>query len=109
MRQERYPEDLGRLRDAIRDELAVQHGIEGREVDGKWLDVLADMISSRIDYGFDIRWAPKWVAPGSAHQWEEDGEHFAECLRCRIVTVHESAAGATQWYTAHLSDESHAG
>ena len=104
MRQERYPDDHERLRDAIRDELAVQHGIGGQPTDGKWLDVLADMVSSRIDHGFDIQWAPKWVAPGSAHQWEQDGEHFVDCLPCRVITVHESAADATQWYRTHSSE-----
>jgi hypothetical protein len=44
-------QDLDRLRHAIREELAVQHGIAGIAVNDRWLDSLADMLLARIDLG----------------------------------------------------------
>jgi hypothetical protein len=101
MREVPYPDDLERLRDAVRDELAVQQGISGETSDDRRLDTLTDMVVARIDYGFDVRWKPKWVPSGDAHRWIEDGEHHVECLTCRRITAHASAADADAWYEEH--------
>lgn len=94
-------EDLDRLRDAIRDELSAQHGIRGLEIDSEWLDTLADSVSSRVEYGFDVEWNPRWVRPGEPQRWEEDGEFYVECLKCRRVTIHHTYEDGTSWFTAH--------
>jgi hypothetical protein len=98
-------DDLTRLRLAIRDELAVQHGIGRRDLDdASWLDVLSEMLAARVDYGFDVHWAPKWVRPGEPHTWTEAGEFFVECLRCRTTTAHPTDAEARKWYEGHRSE-----
>lgn len=101
MRDVPYPDDFDRLRDAVRDELTVQHGIAHREIDGAWLDSLADMVLARIEQGFDMAWRPKWVSGGAVHRWAEGDEHFVECLKCRRITAHTSQATADAWSTEH--------
>lgn len=97
--------DLERLREAIRDELTIQHSIDRRVEDSDWLDLLADMVTSRIDYGFEVNWNPHWVKPGAPHRWDADGEFYIECLQCRRVAVHPRDEEATAWYEAHISVE----
>lgn len=94
-------DDLTRLRLAIRDELVVQYGISGQEVDGRWLDVLTDMVAARVDHSFDVRWAPKWVRSGDPHRWAEGGEYFVECLACGVTTAHPTEDGASGWFDEH--------
>ena len=97
-------DDADRLRLAVRDELAVQYAIGQRDLSTEqWLDSLAEMVSARIDYGFDIRWNPDWVENGAPHTWTEQGEHFVECLKCQRTTAHSTHEDADAWYRAHLA------
>jgi hypothetical protein len=48
------PTNIERLDEAIRDELRVQLGIAGLDIEDGAVDNLAAMVSSRIDYGFDV-------------------------------------------------------
>jgi len=68
----------------------------------------AAMISSRIDYGFNVEWAPKWVTPGDTHRWQEVGTdspsgewHFRECLTCGRMTRHANSGEADEDYRSH--------
>ena len=101
VREHPYPDDHQRLRFAVRDELAAQHGIGRRCADDAWIEVLADMVVARIDYGFDVRWAPTWLKGSQVHRWIEDGEHYVDCVRCRRLTSHASDADATAWHAEH--------
>jgi hypothetical protein len=105
MREVPYPDDLERLHDAVRDELAVQHGISRRPADDQWLDTLAAMVVARVNYGFDVRWRPSWVSSGEPHRWTEGGDHCVECLECRRITAHASGTDADAWYDEHRRTE----
>jgi hypothetical protein len=106
------PTDIERLGEAIRDELRVQLGMAGLDIEDDAADSLAAMVSSRIDYGFNVEWAPKWVTPGDPHRWQEldndslSGEwHFRECLMCGRVTRHANSDEADADYRSHFAEE----
>jgi hypothetical protein len=101
MREVRRIDDWERLRLAIRAELQAQYAIEDHPVDDQLLDVLAQAVATRIDYGFAFRWEPRWIKPGEPHRWTEGREHFVECLACGRTTAHPSDAEATDWYSDH--------
>lgn len=98
--------------EAVRDEMQVQNGIMGSQLDEVTVDNLAAMVGSRIDYGFNVKWAPKWVKPGEPHQWQESDEsspsgewHFRECLVCGRMTRHADSDEADADYMAHFGEQ----
>jgi len=105
------PSDVDRMLEAVRDELHVQNGIMGLQLENAAVDNLAAVVGSRIDYGFTVEWAPKWVKAGDPHRWQEadqsspSGEwHFRECLVCGRMTRHTSGDEADADYTSHYGD-----
>jgi hypothetical protein len=103
-----YPQDIDRLVGNIRTELHAQLGMARLELDESVIESLAVGIASNIDYAFEFRWRPRWVPSGDAHRWTEssesgDEQHFVECLQCKRITVHESAAEGDAWYAEHVS------
>ena len=104
-----YPTDLERLRDNIRAELQAQRAMRDLDLDDATLDGLADGITSNVDYGFSVKWEPKWVHGDEPHRWtEQPGEAptkwFVECVRCKRITAHDSQAEADAWWERHASD-----
>ena len=107
------PTDIDRLHEAIREELRIHIGFAGLDIEDGTLDNLAEMVTSRIDYGFNIEWAPKWITPGDPHRWHEVGNdspsgewHFRECLTCGRMTRHSNSDRADADYRSH-TEEAH--
>ena len=103
-----YPTDQERLVGSIRDELQAQRALRDLALDDQTLDSLSDAIATNIDYGFDVRWAGRWVRRGDPHRWIENGgtqaeSHFGECLSCRVITEHPSVESANEWWSRHQS------
>lgn len=104
-----YPEAIDRLVGDIRTELHAQAGMARLELDELVIENLAAGIASHIDDAFEFRWRPRWVPPRDAHRWTEasesgDEQHFVECLQCKRITVHASAAAGDAWYAQHISE-----
>lgn len=105
-----YPTDEERLRTSIRTELRAQRAMADLALDDTALDQLADAIAYNTEEAFAVRWAPRWVKDGAPHRWTEPvggepTEHFVDCIRCRRMTVHKSAAEADAWYERHGREE----
>jgi hypothetical protein len=101
-----YPTDLERLRDNIRGELQAQRAMRDLALDDATLDGLADAITSNVDYGFSVKWAPRWVHGEEPHRWTEPTggaptTWFVECLRCARITAHPSQADSDAWWARH--------
>ena len=102
-----YPDDIDRLAENIRTEINAQLGMERIDLDQSVLENLTAGIASSIDYAFEFHWRPRWVRSGDAHRWAAasesgDPQHFVECLRCKRITVHASAAEGDAWYSDHV-------
>ena len=104
MREVQRIDDVQRLQRAVRAELQAQTAMQNVVLDISVLDRLACGVAAHVDYGFDVRWAPKWVKAGDAHRWSEDGEEFVECLVCGRTTAHAIAGEADEWYTGHRTE-----
>ena len=98
------PDDAERLRLLIREELQAQSALEELQPDPSILDHLAWALTAQIGYGFEYRWAPKWVAAGDPHRWTEAGGHMVECLACGRTTAHSREDAARHWYAEHRSE-----
>jgi Zn ribbon nucleic-acid-binding protein len=103
MREVQRIDDLERLRLAVREELQAQAAMNDVMLNIPLLDRMASGVAAQVDYGFDVRWAPKWVKTGDAHRWTEDGEELVECLVCGRTTAHLPPAEADEWYADHRS------
>jgi hypothetical protein len=92
------------LADAVRDELAVDSGIDGLDLPQPVLDRLAQGIISRINYGFRFIWDPSWVKNGFPHQWSEGGRFYARCTACLAVSpAAQSNETVLDWYANHAA------
>jgi hypothetical protein len=106
MREVQRIDDVQRLQLAVRDELQAQAAMQDVVLDVSVLDRMASGVAAHVNYGFEVRWAPKWVKAGDAHRWSEDGEEFVKCLGCGRTTSHPTAVEADEWYADHLSQHS---
>ena len=105
-----YPTDYERMRDNIRAELQAQRAMVDLPLDDSTLDRLADGIATNLDYGFSVEWRPRWVKGDEPQRWAEPPgdrptDHYVECLRCRRITMHGSAAEADAWWASHVRDD----
>jgi hypothetical protein len=104
-----YPDDIDRLVGNIRTEIKAQLGMARVELDQSVIESLAVGIASNIDYAFEFHWRPRWVRGGDAHRWPEasasgDEQHYVECLQCKRITVHSTAAEGDAWYSQHVRE-----
>lgn len=104
-----YPDDIDRLVGNIRTEINAQLGMSRVELDHSVIEHLAVGIASNIDHAFEFHWRPRWVQSGEAHRWTEtsksgDDQHFVECLHCKRITVHATAAQGDAWYSQHVRE-----
>ena len=80
-------------------------------LDDATLDQLAGGIAYNIEYAFAVRWAPRWVKDGEPHHWtepegREPTQHFVDCVRCRRLSVHQSATKADACGTSDMQEKS---
>lgn len=105
-----YPTAEERLRDSIRTELQVFQVGADLALDDVLSDELANCIADNIEYAFAERWVPRWVKEGQPRRWTEPlngepTEYFVDCVTCRRLTAHPSAAEADAWYEQHARQE----
>jgi hypothetical protein len=105
-----YLNDKERLVGNIREELQAQRAMRVVDLSDQVVEDLAFAIALNIEYGFDVRWAPKWVGGVGHHDWIEDRnmphpKYFVECLMHQRIAVHASEDEAADWWNAHVRDE----
>jgi hypothetical protein len=103
-----YPDDNERLINNIREELLAQRALSDLPITDQQIAHVAVSIASNVEYGFEVRWAPRWVKGDDPHHWVEGDEqlrYFMECLRHKRITMHESEAEAADWWAEHLRSE----
>jgi len=66
-----YPTDSERLRENIRGELQAQRAMRDLDLDDATLDGLTAAITANVDYGFSVKWQPRWVRGNEPHRWTE--------------------------------------
>jgi hypothetical protein len=105
-----YPTVDERLAGNIKEELTAQRAMSDLPLTDQQIDQLASAIRSNVLYGFEVRWSPRWVKGDDPHHWVEDADsahpkYFVECLRHERITVHDSEAAATEWWSEHQRTE----
>ena len=97
------------LEHAVHDELVAYSALLGLDLDPERMKNLAWAVTTRLQYAFDISWAPTWVPKGSPHVWEESEATYARCTTCLAVSPpSRDRAGAAAWSEQHVRD-SHLG
>ena len=105
-----YPSDGERLLGNIREEIQAQSAGSSLRLTDEDVERLAISIASNVEYGFDVRWAPRWIKGDDPHRWVEGPDttnptYFVECLRHKRITMHESETDATNWWSGHVQAE----
>lgn len=102
--------DLELLYDAVEDELGVDNAIGQFGITDEAIRTLAWAVPTRVDYAFEVRWSPDWVAAGHSHVWGDATGWHARCTEClQESPPSRSESDAVVWFDAHVAQQHDSG